>query len=447
MKKISIGSGAGYGGDRLEPALTLLERGNLHFIGFECLAERTIALAQKEKQQDPSLGYNPLLTYRMEKVLPLAYQHKVKVLTNMGAANPEGALKVISEMAHGMGLKGMKIAAIVGDDIFPSIKQYTDFPILETGKPLSSLSGKIISANAYLGIGSMVEALQAGADIIITGRVADPSLFLAPMVYAFGWSVEDYDKLGKGTLVGHLLECAGQISGGYFADPGKKEVPDLWNLGFPYIEVDETGQGVVSKVEGTGGIISTATCTEQLLYEIHDPARYVTPDCVANFSNVVFTSLEKDQVGFQGASGSSATDTYKVSVGYRHGFLGAGEISYGGPNCLERAMLASEIIKKRLELLPWPIEDLRFDLLGVNAISPLNLPRKQPMPEIRLRVAGRTAQKKEAQQIANEVEALYTNGPAGGGGATRLVEEVISVASILVPKSDVQTKVIYKEIN
>ncbi len=446
MKKIRIGSGAGYGGDRLEPALTLLEQGKLDFIGFECLAERTIALAQKEKQQDPSKGYNPLLTYRMEKVLPLAYQHNVKVLTNMGAAHPESAMNILSDMAKTMGLKGMKIAAILGDDIFPSLDRYHDLPILETGKPLSSLSGNMISANAYLGAWPLVEALQAGADIILTGRVADPSLFLAPLIYSFGWSAEEHDKLGKGTLVGHLLECAGQISGGYFADPGKKEVPDLWNLGFPYIEVEESGQGVVSKVEGSGGIISTATCTEQLLYEIHDPARYITPDCVADFSKVHFTTLGKDKVGFQGASGSPATDTYKVSVGYRHGFLGVGEISYGGTNCLERAKLASDIIQKRLALQPWPIEDLRMDLIGVNAISPLQLPEQTPVQEVRLRVAGRTAQKIEAQQIANEVEALYTNGPAGGGGATRSVEEVIAIASILVPKSEVPTKVIYKEI-
>ena len=445
-KKIRIGSGAGYGGDRLEPALTLLEHGKLDYIGFECLAERTIALAQKEKQHDTSRGYNPLLEYRMEKVLPLAYKNKAKVITNMGAANPKSAMQVVGNMATDLGLTGMKIAAVLGDDIFPAIDQYLDYPILETGEPLSSLSGKILSANAYLGIQPIVQALDEGADIIITGRVADPALFLAPLLYEFGWSLTDYDKLGKGTLLGHLLECAGQISGGYFADPDKKDVPDLWDLGFPYAEVDASGEGFISKVEGTGGLISPATCTEQLLYEIHDPARYLTPDCVADFSRVMFSDAGKNKVAFQGATGTTATNTYKVSVGYQNGYFGGGEISYGGPNCVERVRLAAEVVRRRLEMQQIDAEDLRFDLIGINSVSPLQTSSTVEVSEVRLRVAGRTQNRADAQKIANEVEALYTNGPAGGGGATKLVEEVISVASILVPKAAISTNVIYQQI-
>lgn len=445
MKKIRIGSGAGYAGDRIEPAVSLLESGELHYIGFECLAERTIALAQKQRLQDPSKGYNHLLEYRMEKILPLAYKNKVKVITNMGAANPEGAMKVIAEMAGKMGLKGMKIAAVLGDNLYPQIAKYQDFPIIESGHRLSSLGKNIISANAYLGINPILEALKEQADIIITGRVADPSLFLAPLVHEFGWSLADSEKLGKGTLIGHLLECAGQISGGYFAEPGKKEVPDLWNLGFPFIEVDESGNGIISKVPGTGGVINTATCTEQMLYEIHDPARYLTPDCTADFSRVTFHSVGENQVSFQGADGFSASDTYKVSVGYRNGFSGKGEISYGGQNCREKALLASEIIKQRLGQLKLAIEDLRIDLIGINSLFPGSTPSTK-LNEVRLRVEGRTKTKAEAGIIANEVEALYTNGPAGGGGATKQLEELVSVASILVPKTDIQTKLIYQKI-
>ncbi|MEZ4850314.1 MAG: acyclic terpene utilization AtuA family protein [Bacteroidia bacterium] len=446
MKKtIRIGSGAGYGGDRLEPALTLLEKGNLDYIGFEGLAERTIALAQKSKQKDPSSGYNPLLAYRMEKALPLAYQNKVKVITNMGAANPLAALHMISEMATRMHLKGLKIAAILGDDIFYQIENYLDFPILETGHPLSTLSGKLLSANAYLGIPPILKALEISADIIITGRVADPALFLAPMVYEFGWKSDDYEKLGKGTLVGHLLECAGQVSGGYFADPGKKDIPSLWELGFPYAEVNESGDGFISKVEGTGGVINTATCTEQMIYEIHDPAQYVTPDCVADFSRVQFNEIDKDKVAFIDAGGTPATDTFKVSVGYHNGYFGEGQMSYGGANCYERALLACDIVKKRLELQQVKAEDLQLDIIGVNALFPSKELQNTPN-EVRIRVSGRTKEKSDAQKIANEVETLYTNGPAGGGGATKQVEEVISVVSILVPKSDIQTDVIYQEI-
>lgn len=442
---IKIGSGAGYSGDRLDPALELMKRGDLDYICFEGLAERTIALAQKSKMADPSKGYNELLTYRMEQLLPLAHKNKIKVITNMGAANPSAAKMAVAGQAEKLGLKGLKIAAVLGDDIYGNIKTYMDLPILETGRPLASLKGKILSANAYLGYGGIVEALVNEADIIITGRVADPSLFLAPMVFEFGWNMNQIEKLGIGTLVGHLLECAGQVTGGYFADPGKKEVPELWNLGFPYVQIDRSGQGYVSKLDGTGGLVTRATCTEQLLYEIHDPRHYITPDCVADFSNVEFNEIEKDKVSFTGATAKQPTDTYKVSVGYRNGYLGEGQMSYGGTNGLQRALLAKEVVQKRLARLPFPIEELRFDLIGINALLDQGLPSGSPI-EVRLRVAGKTGTAQQAQRLANEVETLYTNGPAGGGGASKNVEEIISIASILVPKKDIDISIEYLNI-
>lgn len=449
MDVIRIGCGAGFGEDRLDPALTLLERGGLDYIGFECLAERTIALAQKQKLADPAKGYNDLLEYRMESVLPIAHAKGVKVITNMGAANPMAALEVVVETAVRMNLKGMKIAAVLGDDITGSIDRYLDQPMLETGARLGSVTDSVLSANAYLGAAPIVEALRGGADVIITGRVADPALFLAPLVHEFGWSLRDFDKLGRGTLVGHLLECAGQLTGGYYADPGKKEVPEMWNLGFPFVDVDASGSAVVSKVEGTGGIVNTATCTEQLLYEIHDPARYVTPDCVADFSGVVFEEVGKNRVSARGATGSRATDSYKVSVGYRNGYFGVGEISYGGPNAVARARLAAEIVRKRIESLGPQAEDLRCELIGMDSIAPFEIrsPGRNEPGEVRLRVAGRTKTEDQARQIANEVQALYTNGPAGGGGAAKHVSEVVSVVSILVPKSDVEPEIEYREVS
>lgn len=446
MKKIRIGSGAGYAGDRLEPALKLMEDGNLDYIGFECLAERTIAIAQKQKQKDPSKGYNDLLEYRMEKVLPLAHEKGIKVLTNMGAANPIGGMEAIKKIAKQQGLKGLKIAAVLGDDIYKSIEEYYDYPILETGDKLETLSDRILSANAYLGMKPLLEALHAGADVIITGRTADPSLFMAPLFHEFGWSVNDAKKLGKGTLVGHLLECAGQITGGYFADPGKQEIPDLWNLGFPFADVDEEGNGIISKVDGTGGMVNTATCTEQMLYEIYDPSEYITPDCIADFSNVVFEPVGKDKVSFKNATGHEPTNTYKVNVGYTNGFFGEGEISYGGSNCVDRAKLAIDIVKKRMEILDLELEDIRYDLIGVNSITPSQNSKTNSINEVRLRVAGRTQKREDAKKIGNEVETLYTNGPAGGGGAAKRVMDIISVASILIPKTDIVTEVIIKEI-
>nr|WP_300094688.1 acyclic terpene utilization AtuA family protein [Sedimentibacter sp.] len=446
MKKIRVGSGAGYAGDRLEPALELMEKGNLDYISFECLAERTIAIAQQQKLMDPTKGYNGLLEHRMDKVLPLAYKNKIKVITNMGAANPQSAVDVICKMAEEKGLKGLKVAGVYGDDFFNMLDKYQDATVWETGKPLSELDGEVVSANVYMGIDGIVEALENGADIIVTGRVSDPALFLAPLVYEFGWDIDNYDLMGKGTLVGHLLECGGQSAGGYYAEPGKKDVERLWELGFPLVEVSENGDFIITKVEGSGGVVNKDTCTEQMIYEIHNPKEYLTPDCIADFSNVTFTEIAKDVVEVKGAAGKEKPQTLKASLGYKDCFIGEGEISYGGPGCLERAKLAAEIVEKRLELTNVKYDEIKIDFIGINSIYK-NHGRVYNTPEeIRLRVAARTKTKYDAVQIGNEVETLYTNGPAGGGGATKSVSEIVSVASILINRNDVEAKVIYKEV-
>lgn len=446
MKKIRIGSGAGYAGDRLEPALELIEKGNLDYISFECLAERTIAIAQKAKLVNPSKGYNGLLEHRMDKVLPLAHKHKVKVITNMGAANPQSAVDVICNMAEEKGIKGLKVAAVYGDDVLAKLDKYKDTTVWETGKPLSELNGEVVSANVYMGIEGIVEALKNGADIVVTGRVSDPALFLAPLVYEFGWNLNNYELLGKGTLIGHLLECGGQATGGYYAEPGKKDVEGLGELGFPLVEVSEDGEFIITKVEGSGGVVNKDTLTEQMIYEIHDPSTYITPDCVADFSNVSFTQIGKDIVKVEGATGREKTDTLKVSLGYKDCFIGEGEISYAGPGCLDRAKLAAEIVEKRLELTNIKYDELRVDLIGINSIYKNSDRRYNTPEEVRLRIAARTKGKYDATQIGNEVETLYTNGPAGGGGAIKSVNEIISVASILINRKDVEAKVIYKEV-
>jgi len=446
VKKIRIGSGAGYAGDRLEPALELIEKGRLDYIGFECLAERTIAIAQKAKLVNPSKGYNGLLEHRMDKVLPLAHKHKVKVITNMGAANPQSAVEVICKMAEEKGISGLKVAAVYGDDVLVKLDKYKNTTVWETGKALAELDGDIISANVYMGIDGIVEALRNGADIIVTGRVSDPALFLAPLVYEFGWDINNYDLLGKGTLVGHLLECGGQATGGYFAEPGKKDVQRLWELGFPIAEVSENGEFTITKVEGSGGVVNKDTLTEQMIYEIHDPSTYFTPDCIADFSNVTFTEKGNNAVDVMGATGREKTDTLKVSIGYKDCFIGEGEISYAGPGCLDRAKLAADIVEKRLELTEVKYEELRIDFIGINAIYK-NKDRKYNVPEeVRLRVSARTKKRYDADQVGNEVETLYTNGPAGGGGATKSVSEIVSVASILIDRNDVEAKIMYKEV-
>ncbi|GAB6085443.1 acyclic terpene utilization AtuA family protein [Alkaliphilus crotonatoxidans] len=451
MKTIRIGSGAGYAGDRLEPALTLMEKGNLDYIIFECLAERTIAIGQEQKLKNPNKGYNELLEYRMDQVLPLVKEKSVKVITNMGSANPEAAAEVIREIALKKGITGLKIAAVLGDDISDRIQQYMDYDVLELNTKLKAIENKIISANAYIGVEGIIEALKKGADIIVTGRVADPSLVLAPIMYEFDVKEDDYDRIGKGIMTGHLLECAGQITGGYFADPGLKDVPELWNLGFPIAEISEDGEVVITKVEGTGGQVTTATCKEQLIYEIHDPAAYITPDGVADYTNITMEQIGKDRVLIKGATGKPKTDTLKVSIGYQDCFIGEGEISYGGSNAYEKARLGAEIVVKRLGSTGVKYDELRVDYIGVNSLykehisnGMFTVPPKNT--EVRLRVSGRTATKAEAVKIANEVEALYTNGPAGGGGATKSAKEIVSIASIFIPRSHIKIKVIYREV-
>ena len=441
MKTICIGAGAGYAGDRLEPALELIEKGNLDYISFECLAERTIAIGQQAKLKDPTKGYNGLLEHRMEKALPLCWEHKVKLITNMGSANPEAAAAKCVEIARKHGLAGMKIACVTGDDLLPNIDKYMDSTVWETGEALSKLPGEIVSANVYLGVDGILKALAQGADVVITGRVSDPAIFMAPIIHEFGWALDDWDKLGKGTMIGHLLECGGQVTGGYYSEPGKKDVPGVGHLGFPIVEVAEDASFIITKVPEAGGMVTPHTCAEQIIYEIHDPENYITPDVVADFKQVKFTQVEKDVVKVEGATGRAKTNTLKVSIGYRDCYIGDGEISYGGTGCLERAKLALEIVKERLELVaPGQFDEMKYDLIGCNSLywNP-DYTYNEPS-EVRVRVAGRAKTKAVADLIANEVEALYTNGPAGGCGAVKRTRDIVSVASILVDRSEIEAK-------
>ncbi|MFM0033476.1 DUF1446 domain-containing protein [Paraburkholderia strydomiana] len=437
-RRVRIGAGAGYSGDRIEPAVELAESGKLDYLVFECLAERTIALAQQSRRKDPELGYDPLLEARMRAVLPIAARNGVRIISNMGAANPRAAARKTAQIARELGLDGLKIAAVTGDDVL-DVVQRGHFNFEESGQSVTSFNDRIVSANAYLGAAPLVAALAAGADIVLTGRVADPSLFTAPLIHEFGWKMDDWNTLGQATVVGHLLECAGQVTGGYFADPGFKDVPNLARLGFPIGEVSEDGSVIITKVAQAGGRVTEATCKEQLIYEIHDPARYLQPDVVADFTGVRVSEEAPDRVRVTGGRGTPCTDTLKVSVAYTDGYIGEGQISYGGPGAVERGRLALDIVRERLQLTGAQTSELRFDLIGVNALhgeSAGTAGGTQPY-EVRARVTGRAASAEEAQRIGNEVETLYTNGPAGGGGVTRSTREVLAVQSVLLPRVDV----------
>ncbi|WP_175663897.1 acyclic terpene utilization AtuA family protein [Burkholderia ambifaria] len=436
-RRVRIGAGAGYSGDRIEPAVELAEHGQLDYLVFECLAERTIAIAQQARRKDPSLGYDPLLDARMQAVLPVAAAKGVRIVSNMGAANPRAAARRTAQIARSLGLAGLKVAAVEGDDVLDVVLRGA-LRFEESGDEVAAYRERIVSANAYLGAAPIVDALAAGADVVLTGRVADPSLFAAPLIHAFGWRMDDWDTLGAATVVGHLLECAGQVAGGYFADPGYKDVPDLARLGFPIGEVAADGSVVITKVPHAGGRVSAATCKEQLLYEIHDPARYLQPDVVADFTRVAVAEEAPDRVRVTGGRGTARPDTLKVSVAYVDGHIGEGQISYGGPGALARARLALDIVRERLALTGVAATELRFDLIGVDALYGDATPAVRGEPaEVRVRVAGRAASAAEAARIGNEVETLYTNGPAGGGGAFKSTREVIAVQSVLLPRAAV----------
>jgi hypothetical protein len=435
---IRLGAGAGYSGDRVEPAVELATHGALDYLVFECLAERTIALAQQARRQDPESGYDPLLEARMHAVLPVAMRNGVRIVSNMGAANPLAAARKTAAIAKELGLSGLKIVAVTGDDVLDVVRG-GDYRFEESGDAVADFNERIVSANAYLGAAPIVAALEAGADVVLTGRAADPSLFTAPLIHEFGWAFDDWDRLGQATVVGHLMECAGQITGGYFADPGFKDVADLARLGFPIGEVSADGAVVITKVTHAGGFVTEATCKEQLLYEIHDPSRYLQPDVVADFTRVRVVEEAKDRVRVTGGRGTSRTPTLKVSVAYVDGYIGEGQISYGGPGALARGRLALEIVRERLSMTGVDVSELRFDLIGMDSLYGSSVGSANGEPyEVRARVAGRTASKAEAVRVGNEVETLYTNGPAGGGGVSKSTREVVAVQSVLLSRDLVQ---------
>jgi len=344
-------------------------------------------------------------------------------------------------IARKLGLIGLRVGVVTGDDVLDTLDFDTSV-IAETGQTLSAIAPAIVSANAYIGAEPLVEALDQSAHVVIGGRIADPSLVLAALGHAFRWPAADWERLGAGIAIGHLMECGPQVTGGYFGDPGMKDVGDLARVGAPIAECWPDGTATITKLPDTGGVVSTATCTEQLLYEIHDPAAYYTPDVIADFSGVRFTPEGKDRIAVHGASGRRRPDTLKVAVGYRDGFIGEGQISYGGAGCVNRARQAADAVLARLANQGIELQEVRVDLIGLNSLFGEAQPTAAAEPpEVRLRLVARTADRASAEAVGLEVEGLWIAGPYGGGGATRAVREVIAVGSVYVPRSLVRTTV------
>jgi hypothetical protein len=439
MTRLLVGAGAGFSGDRLDAAGpvvdTLIARGMPSVLIYETLAERTLALAQLNRRIDPESGYEPLLVDLLTPILARCLAHNIRIVSNFGAANPRAAARRIARLASDLGLRAPRIAVISGDDL--SALNYRPLLREAIGPRIDEIS--VVSANAYLGAEAIAGALLAGAEIVVAGRVADPSLVVGPAMAHFGWSANDWQRLGRATMAGHLLECGSQVSGGYFADPGMKDVPDLHDVGFPVGEISEDGGCEISKADGTGGCVTRRTVTEQLLYEVHDPAAYLTPDVTADISDAQLADVGPNRVRLSGVRGHERPARLKVNVCHEDGWLAEGEISYAGPGAEGRARLAADVLRRRLAGL-----QLRVDLIGTTSVFADDAGRMlsaQPAGDsrdVRLRVAASHQDKSAAERLAREVTALYTCGPAGGGGVRTSVRARLDTLSCFVPREAVR---------
>jgi len=436
---LRIGCGAGFSGDRWDAAVpvvrTLARLGGPAVLMFETLAERTLALAQLQRRRDPQSGWEPSLERFLGPVLAECVAANIPIVGNFGAANPLGAAACIQQLARDLGLPTLHIAVIEGDDLLAGLEP------ARLHQLLPALAGReLVSANAYLGAQEIAGALRAGAQVVVTGRVADPSLALGPMLAHFGWATDDWDRLAAGTMAGHLLECGAQVTGGYFADPGVKDVPDLAHVGFPIVEMHSDGRFVITKAADTGGCVDRRTVTEQLLYELHDPAAYLTPDVVADITQAELRNAGLDRIEVLGIRGHPRPPTLKATLCYEGGWLGEGEISYAGPTATARARLAGEIVRERLRSLGLSHLRVRCDLIGVSSVFVDDEGRWTEMQElsdasdVRLRVAAASAQRSDAEQLTREVLALYTCGPAGGGGVRTSITARMASDSCFVPR-------------
>ena len=435
--RMRIGVGAGFAGDRIEPARLLARFGALDALVFECLAERTIGLAHARARSGRS-GFDPRLVRRLQQSVPLLEPGAV-VTTNAGAADPIGAARAVRQALGGD--RQLRVAAVTGDSVLHRLDRRAT-QIWDSDLTLADLGERVICVNAYVGAAPIVEALEGGADIVITGRCGDAALFAAPLAARFEWALDDVELLAAGTLVGHLLECGAQLTGGYFADPGVKEVPELWNVGFPFADVRADGEAIYATLPGAGGRLDRATVLEQLLYEIGDPEGYRTPDVTLDLTHVEIQELPGGRVRVTGARGAPAPQTLKASVAVDDGYAAVAEISYAGPRCLDRARLAADLVTtrwRRIHGLPGAPEAA---FVGANSTQPWAAATGEP-GEVRLRMSVRALDEHSARTLCEEVEALYTNGPAGGGGVTGVVSPSIGVVSVAIPREVVEPRVTY----
>lgn len=449
MTQVIIGCGAGFAGDRFDAAVpvvrTLARCAGARFLIYEVLAERTLAIAHKLRREDPQAGYSPFLDLYLPLVLRDCFEHGIRIVTNMGAANPIGGARRVQALAHELGIGGLRVAALTGDNLLEAMSadEVREQPLIEG---LGWGERAIVAANAYLGADSVAKALDTGAHVVLVGRTTDAALSLGPLMHVHGWRTDQLDLLAQGSVCGHLLECGAQVTGAYFADPGFKNVVDLPNVGFPIAEVDADGTLVITKADDTGGLVSRATVIEQLLYEVHDPHNYLTPDVVLDMGTIEAEQIAANRVRVSGARGKAPPQTLKATISMDAGWLGEGEISYAGPNALARAELAAHAVRERCKAIGIR-ESVRVEVLGTFALFDNDGGARRPRierpqaGEYRVRAAVRSLDRKIAQRVSDEVLSLYCSGPAAGAGVRQHVTPQISTASILVDRQRVNPQI------
>ncbi len=446
-RTIRIGNGQGFWGDSVDAPVELLRGGPIDYIGLDYLAEVTLSIMMRQRLKDPRLGYASDFPAFVRRVLPELKSRNVRIITNAGGLNPRGCREKIFEIARELGVSGVRVGVVEGDDVFARLPALVDaghqMANMDTGEPISTVTDRLTSANAYLGARPVAQALDQGALIVLCGRVTDTALALGPLVHEFGWAEDDWDRLAAGTIAGHILECGAQCTGGNFSRFW--EVPDLWNVGYPIAEVSADGTFVVTKHPNTGGMVTTETVSEQLLYEMGNPKEYITPDVVADFTSIRLEQEGKDRVRVSGITGRPRTPFLKLSASYLAGWKSSGQITLSGPRAIDKAKLAAEVVWKRLERagVTFAEDDRSTEMLGLAACLPGILSPPEDPAEVVLRLGVRDADRAKVERFGQEIAPLITAGPPGvtgfAGGRPK-PQEVVAYWPALLAREEIERR-------
>jgi hypothetical protein len=446
---VRVAAGQGFWGDWLEAPVRQVQGGPIDYLMMDYLAEVTMSIMQKQKSRDPRFGYARDFVPLMERILPDIVAKGIKVTSNAGGVNPRACAEAVRDVARKLGLAGrVRIALVSGDDILPRLDELLgkghELHDLDSGRPLREIRDKVLSANAYLGMAPIVEALRQGAQVVITGRVTDTGLTLGPLFHEFGWARDDWDKVAAGTVAGHIIECGAQSSGGNLLK-GWRQVKGLENPGFPIAEASPDGSFVVTKHAGTGGVVNVASVTEQLVYEMGDPHSYITPDGVADFTTIQLRQAGKDRVQVSGIRGREKTDKLKVSIAYFYGYKAVGTLVYAWPEAYDKARAADQILRRRLRDLGLDFEQVLTEFVGVNAThGPLAGPPHPDLPEVQLRIGVRARDKAPVERFTREIAPLVLTGPpsvTGFAGGRPEVQEVVAYWPALIDRTEIEPHV------